>query len=137
MTNKINARVKFREEFRPFAPSVLMEHAAEYFENVVPTPYMTMTFPVRKDKHAILPAITHVDGTARVQTVHRDTNPLYYRLIEEFGRQTGVPVILNTSLNVMGQPMVCAPRACIETFYGTGMDALAIGSFYLTKQSSA
>lgn len=133
MTNKINALVKFREEFRPFAPSVLWEHASEYFDNVIPTPYMTMTFPVRNDKRSVLPAITHVDGTARIQTVHRDTSPLYYRMIEAFGRQTGVPVVLNTSLNVMGQPICCAPRAAIETYSATGMDALALGSFYLTK----
>ena len=105
----------------------------EYFEQAAPSPYMTITHRVRPDKRTIIPAVTHVNGTARIQTVSQDTNPLYYRLIQTLEQMTGVPVVLNTSLNVMGQPMVCAPRQAIETFYGTGMHALALGSFYLTK----
>jgi carbamoyltransferase len=135
MTSKINSRVKFREEFRPFAPSVLWEKAGEYFEGIVASPYMTMTFSVRPEKRTVIPAVTHVDGTARVQTVHKDTNPKYYNLIQEFEKLTGVPVILNTSMNVMGQPICCTPRSAVETFYGTGMDGLAIGPFYLSKET--
>ena len=133
MTDKINALVKFRESFRPFAPSVLQEKAAEYFVDVTSSPYMTITHRVQPDKYTVVPAITHVNGTARIQTVSQESNSRFYRLIQAFEKRTGVPMVLNTSLNVMGQPMVCAPRQAIETFYGTGLHALAMGSFYLSK----
>lgn len=133
MKDKINATVKFREPFRPFAPSALEEKAGDYFEHFTPSPYMTLTFNVKPEKRRIIPAITHVDGTARLQTVSRGTNPRYHALISEFDKLTGVPMVLNTSFNVKGQPIVCAPRSAIEMFFGTGMDVLAIGSFYVTK----
>lgn len=134
MTDKINRLVKFRESFRPFAPSVLDENAAEFFESITVAPYMIETFKVKPEKKSIIPAITHVNGTARVQTVSKKTNPRYHKLITEFKKITGVPVILNTSLNIMGQPIACTPRQAIENFFSTGMDVMVIGSFYLSKK---
>jgi carbamoyltransferase len=133
MTDRINALIKFREEFRPFAPSVLAEAAPEYFERSAPSPYMTLIFDVKEGKRIIVPAITHIDGTARVHTVERQHNPLYYKLIKNFEAITGVPVVLNTSLNVQGQPIALDPKDALAVFYATGMQAMALGSFYLTK----
>jgi carbamoyltransferase len=114
MKERVNARVKFREPFRPFAPSVTLEDATDWFECTAPSPYMLLAFPVRPEARARLPAVTHVDGTARVQTVTEDENPRYHRLIKEFGRLTGVPVLLNTSFNVRGgwrrEPVRGPPR---------------------------
>src|SRR5208337_1026970 len=117
MKDTINHRVKHRESFRPFAPSVLYEAANDYFEGVKESPYM-----VRREQRSRVPAITHVDGTARVQTVRRDQNPIYYRLIEAFGQRTGVPMLLNASFNVRGEPIVCTPEDAIACFRGTGID---------------
>jgi carbamoyltransferase len=133
MKDDINKYVKFREEFRPFAPSVLLEKADEFFEIPGPVPFMTSVCKVREQGIRKLPATTHVDDTARVQTVDREEAPLYWRLIDEFGRKSGVPVVLNTSFNVMGEPLVEHPRHAIRCFFSTGMDALAVGSFVLTK----
>ncbi|UCD27587.1 MAG: carbamoyltransferase, partial [Planctomycetota bacterium] len=112
MKDIINAKVKFREAFRPFAPAVLKEHAHEYFEmpKGMDAPFMLLVPKVRPDKHGVIPAVTHGDGTGRVQTVTEDTNPLFYRLIEKFGQLTGVPVVINTSFNVRGEPIVCTPQ---------------------------
>ncbi len=129
----LNARVKFREAFRPFAPSVLEDRSGEYFETAYPSPYMILVYDVRPEKRAQVPAITHVDGTARVQTVSRRHNPGYCRLIEEFGRLTGVPMVLNTSFNIRGQPIVNEPAEAIQCFLETGMDALFLGDHVLTK----
>ncbi|MCX7714787.1 MAG: carbamoyl transferase [Clostridia bacterium] len=137
MTDKINALVKFREEFRPFAPSVIAPAAKDFFERAAPSPYMTLVFDVKKEKRDIVPAITHVDGTARVHTVEQEVNPLYYKLISIFASITGVPVILNTSLNVQGQPMALEPKDALSIFYSTGMHSLAIGPFYLSKNTIA
>ena len=135
MKDEINKYVKFREEFRPFAPSVTAERADELFEMHDPIPFMTSVCTVRDSGAQKLPATTHVNQTARVQTVDREAAPLYWRLIDEFGARTGVPVVLNTSFNVMGEPLVEHPRQAIRCFFSTGMDALAIGQFLLTKPS--
>lgn len=131
MKDRINLRVKFREEFRPFAPSVLTDRAAAWFADPPHSPFMSLVAGVLDAKR--LPAITHVDGTARLQTVDRDANPAYHALIEAFEARTGVPVVLNTSFNYAGQPIVCTPQEAVYTFAGTGMDALVIGSFVLEK----
>jgi len=136
MKDKINKYVKFREEFRPFAPSVLEEAAGQYFKIRDPVPFMTVVVDVTHEGAQRLPATTHVDGTARVQTVNREHMPLYWRLISEFGRASGTPVILNTSFNVMGEPIVESPDQAIRCFFSCGMDALAIGNFILEKDQA-
>jgi carbamoyltransferase len=133
MTAKVNNAVKFREWWRPFAPSMLSEVAGEYIESATDSPFMILTAQVRPDKRSVIPAVTHVDGSARPQTVERDVNPLYWRLIYEFGQRTGVPVIMNTSFNLRGEPIVSSPTDAIRTFFSSGMDALVIGSFVVEK----
>lgn len=135
MKDKINKAVKYRESFRPFAPSVLEEYQKEYFEieNCIPVPYMEKVFPIRKEKQKLIPAVVHADGTGRLQTVNQSTNPLYYKLIEEFKRITNIPIVLNTSFNVNGEPIVESPTDAIRTFYSSGLDALAIGSYLIEK----
>jgi carbamoyltransferase len=133
MKDRINATIKFREDFRPFAPAVLEEHVEEYFCNGVSSPFMTLTFDVREEKKHQIASITHVDGTARIQTVDRSTNPRFHLLISEFGRITGIPMLINTSFNVKGQPIVCTPRDAVSTFYMTGMDHLILGDYVLSK----
>lgn len=130
----LNARVKHREGFRPFAPSVLEEKCGECFDSDHPSPYMILCYNVLPERKHDLEAITHVDGTARVQTVSRKTNERYYRLIEEFEEHTGVPVVLNTSFNVRGQPIVNTPAEAIDCYLGTGIDALVIGDFLTMKE---
>jgi carbamoyltransferase len=134
MRDRINYYVKFREDFRPLAPSMLEEAAADYIENAHPCPFMTMTFPVKQCKQSVIPAVTHVDGTCRAQTVAQKANPRYHQLIKRFGELSGVPVVLNTSLNVMGDPIAMKPEDAIATFYSTGLDYMVIGDFILTKQ---
>lgn len=129
----LNERVKHREEFRPFAPSCIIEAVRDYFDLAVEDPFMLKVCPVRPNQREALPAITHVDGSARLQTVRSEINPIYHRLIEEFGRLTSIPVVLNTSFNVMGQPIVEAPRDAVECYLGTGIDALFIGNYLLEK----
>lgn len=130
----VNARIKFREEFRPFAPSVLAEHAGEYFEGIGDdSPYMLLICPVREEARSQIPAVVHVDGTARPQTVRRETNARYHALIEHFHRLTGVPVVLNTSFNVKGEPIVSTPQDAIRCFYSTGLDYLVLGNHVLSK----
>src|SRR6185503_20731833 len=114
------------EDFRPLAPSMLHEAAPDYIEQAHPCPFMTMTFPVRQCKHSVVPAVTHVDGTCRAQTVTEAANPRYYQLIKRFGEMSGVPVVLNTRLNVMGDPIAMKPEDAIATFFSTGLDYLAI-----------
>ncbi len=133
MKDLVNRCVKYREEFRPFAPAVLAERAGEFFEPDVPSPFMVLVQQVRPEKRSVIPAVTHVDGTARVQTVERRLSPLYYEMIEELAQRTGVPVVLNTSFNVKGEPIVCTPLEAVRCFYGTGLDALAIGNTLLRK----
>jgi carbamoyltransferase len=128
MKNVLNARIKHREWFRPFAPSILGERQNEYFEHDHPSPFMLHVYKIRPEKREELCAVNHVDNTGRLQTVSREENPLYYDLIQAFERRTGIPVVLNTSFNE-NEPIVCAPREAIECFRRTRMDALAIGSF--------
>jgi carbamoyltransferase len=133
MNAKVNNAVKFREWWRPFAPSMLAEVADEYIESATDSPFMILTAQVRPEKRTVIPSVTHVDGSARPQTVERDVNPLYWRLIREFGDRTGVPVVMNTSFNLRGEPIVCTPTDGIRTFFSSGMDALVIGSFVVEK----
>ncbi len=133
MKEIINEKVKHREGFRPFAPSVPEEVASQFFEMDRPSPYMLFVHPIRPDKLDVIPAVAHVDGTARVQTVRQDVNPLYYDLIRRFEHRTGVPVILNTSFNVMGEPIVCSPEDAVRCYLSTGIDALVLGPYVVTK----
>ncbi len=133
MNAKVNNAVKFREWWRPFAPSLLAEVAAEYLENAADSPFMVLTSPVKPEKRSVIPAVTHVDGSARPQTVEQKINPLYWRLIREFGDRTGVPVVLNTSFNLRGEPIVNSPTDAVRTFFSSGMDALVIGPFLVEK----
>jgi carbamoyltransferase len=131
MRDKVNAKIKHREQFRPFAPSVLREAASTYFTfdgRDRESPFMLLVAEVRPDKRHLVPAITHADGTARVQTVSREQQPLYYDLIEAFGKLTGVPVLLNTSFNVRGEPIVCTPAEAFNSFSHTDMDYLVLGN---------
>jgi|MDTC01.1.fsa_nt_gb carbamoyltransferase len=131
MKDKINKLIKFRETFRPFAPSVTLETAGNYFKDAAPSPYMTLTFDVKTDK---LPAITHVDNTARVQTVSKDDNELYYKLLKKLEEKSGIAVVLNTSLNIMGQPIVCSPKDALTVYGATGMDIMVLGNYVLSKE---
>lgn len=133
MTAKVNNAVKFREWWRPFAPSLLAEAADEYLESATDSPFMILTAQVKPSKRSVIPAVTHVDGSARPQTVEREVNPLYWKLIDEFGKRTGVPVVMNTSFNLRGEPIVCTPTDAIRTFFSSGMDALMLGSFLVEK----
>ncbi len=135
MKDVLNRRIKHREPFRPFAPSVLEDATGEYFERAYPSPFMILAYPVRPEKRAVIPAPTHVDGTGRLQTVSQKTNPRYWRLIKEFERLTGVPVVLNTSFNE-NEPIVCTPEEAVDCFLRTEMDVLAIGDFLAEKGSS-
>ena len=133
MNAKVNNAVKFREWWRPFAPSMKKEAAAEYLESAGDSPFMVLTAQVRPEKRSVIPSVTHVDGSARPQTVEKEINPLYWRLIDEFGKRTGVPVIMNTSFNLRGEAIVHTPTDAIRTFFSSGMDALVIGSFVVEK----
>ncbi len=133
MKDVLNARIKRREPFRPFAPSILLEAVGDYFEKTYPDPFMIKVYPIKKDKRAVIPAVTHVDGTGRLQTVAREENPLYYDLIKAFGDLTGVPVVLNTSFNE-NEPIVCTPREAIECFLRTKMDVLVLGNFLVERK---
>ena len=131
----LNAKIKRRESFRPFAPSVLDKAVAEWFEEDDAVPFMMQVFQIREDKRAQIPAVTHVDGSGRLQTVYRHTNPLYYQLIEAFRDLTGVPMVLNTSFNE-NEPVVCDPKQALDCFLRTKMDVLAIGSFILFRSEN-
>jgi len=135
MRDVLNDKVKRREPFRPFAPAVLVERASEYFELDQPDPFMTLAPRVRPDKHTVIPAAVHIDGTGRIQTVERSANPRYYGLIEEFGRLTGVPVLLNTSFN-RKEPIVARPEEAIACYLRSGMDVLVLGDFYTTDRGT-
>ena len=128
MKDILNARIKKREPFRPFAPSILEERTADYFEQTHPAPTMLMVFQVKAEKRAEIPAVTHVDGSGRLQTVSHRTNPVYHRLISDFEQITGVPVILNTSFNE-DEPIVCSPQHAMDCFQKTRMDVLFLGNY--------
>jgi len=136
MRDLINLRIKFREKFRPFAPSILEGAVGDYFVDPAADPFMQQVYPVRENKRNILPAITHVDGTGRLQTVNEMQNPLYYRLIREFERITGVPALLNTSFNE-NEPIVDTPAQALACFLRTRMDALVVGNTILIRQTQA
>src|SRR6185369_15222639 len=153
MQSILNLKVKYRESFRPFAPSVLREHVSEWFELNVDSPYMLLVAPIRPEHRiamtaeqqqlfgieklnvprSTVPAVTHVDYSARIQTVHRETNPLYWEIIESFRQKTGCPVIVNTSFNVRGEPIVCTPQDSYRCFMRTEMDYLVLENFVLSK----
>lgn len=133
MKDILNTRIKRREPFRPFAPSILLESVGEYFEKEYPDPFMIKVYPIKKEKRDIIPAVTHVDGTGRLQTVSRDVNPLYWQLIKEFENLTGVPVVLNTSFNE-NEPIVCSPEEALDCFLRTKMDILVLGDYVIRKQ---
>jgi carbamoyltransferase len=135
MKDILNARIKHREMFRPFAPSILAEATGEYFEKSYPCPFMTQAYTVRREKRDAIPAPTHVDGTGRLQTVTYQANPRYWALIREFGNLTGVPVVLNTSFND-NEPIVCRPEEAIECFLRTNMDVLVLGDILVRKPAS-
>jgi carbamoyltransferase len=130
MKDILNEKIKHRESFRPFAPSVLEEHVSEYFDIDRPSPYMLMVAPVKSEK---IPAVTHVDGTARLQTVSKNTNPLYYDLIHKFFQITGIPIIINTSMNVRGEPIVNTPEQAFEMILKTDMDILVMNNFMVSR----
>ena len=138
MKDIVNTKVKFREPYRPFAPSVLVERAEEYFEipaaaRHYPARFMLYVVGVRDGQRARLPAITHVDGTGRLQTVGKESNPRYWRLIDAFGQASGAPVLLNTSFNLKGEPIVNTPEEAFSTFARSGLDVLVLGDYVIEK----
>lgn len=133
MKDNLNMKIKFREAFRPFAPSVLLDKTKEYFDIDLPSPYMLLVAQVKENKR-LIPSVTHVDGSARLQTVDRKTNELYYDLIAEFEKLSGIPVIINTSFNVRGEPIVCTPDDAYRNFMNTKMDYLVVGPFIMDKK---
>jgi carbamoyltransferase len=140
MKDIVNTKIKFREPFRPFAPSVLSDRTEDFFAlpnaaEHFPARFMLYVVDVKEDKREIIPAITHVDGTGRLQTVRKETNPRYYRLIDTFGQATGVPVILNTSFNLRGEPIVNTPKEAFHTFSESGMDILVLSHYVIEKSN--
>jgi carbamoyltransferase len=133
MKDKINSKVKFREGFRPFAPAILQERTAEFFECAHPSPFMNLVFPIKAEKQALIPAVTHVDGTGRLQTETAESNPRFNALIQRFEALTGVPVVLNTSFNIKGEPIVNTPMDAIKTFHSSGIDCLVLGDYVLQR----
>jgi carbamoyltransferase len=133
MKDILNLKIKRRESFRPFAPSILREHVAEWFETDDDVPFMMQVYPIRAEKRALIPAVTHVDGSGRLQTVYRDTNPRYYRLIEAFAGLTSVPMVLNTSFNE-NEPVVCKPEEALDCFLRTKMDVLVMEDWLVGRK---
>jgi carbamoyltransferase len=133
MKDVLNRKIKRRESFRPFAPSILREHVGEWFEEEDDVPFMMQVFQIREQKRRIIPAVTHVDGSGRLQTVHRATNPRYHRLIEIFRDLTGVPMVLNTSFNE-NEPVVCRAAEALDCFLRTGMDVLVLGDTLIERR---
>jgi carbamoyltransferase len=136
MKEILNSRIKYREPFRPFCPSILAERVGEYFETDYPSPFMVMAYKIKPKQRETIPAVTHGDGTGRLQTVEREVNPRYWKLIQKFGQLTGVPVLLNTSFNE-NEPIVQTPGQAIDCFLRTRMDVLSIGGFLLYKEENA
>jgi len=134
MKDILNAKVKHREDFRPFAPVMPAEDMKTYVDLPVESPYMLLIGDIHPDKRHLIPSVTHTDGTARPQSVHRETNPLYYQVLREFERLAAVPVVINTSFNVRGEPIVCTPLDAFRCFAGTGIDDLIIGPFWVRKE---
>lgn len=136
MKDILNGRIKKREPFRPFAPSILLEKVGEYFEKDYPDPFMLKVYPVRQEKRAIIPAVTHVDGSGRLQTVTKQDNPLYWQLIKEFENLTSVPILLNTSFNE-NEPIVCTPEEALDCFLRTKMDVLVLGNYFIKRSGES
>jgi len=136
MREILNVKIKLREKFRPFAPSILEERLDDYFEGAVRDPFMIQVYPVRAEKRSVIPAVTHVDGSGRLQTVSRETNPLYWELLRAFETRTGVPVLLNTSFNE-NEPIVYRPQEALDCFLRTDMDVLVIGNQVFEKKAAA
>ena len=136
MKATLNAKIKRRESFRPFAPSVMEEAVAEWFEEDDPVPFMMQVFQVREEKRKLIPAVTHVDGSGRLQTVTSSTNPRYHKLIESFRELTGIPMVLNTSFNE-NEPVVCKPEEALDCFLRTKMDKLVLGNVIVARRGSA
>jgi carbamoyltransferase len=134
MKDALNSRIKKREMFRPFCPSILAEYTGEYFETDALSPFMTTAYKIRPHQRENIPAVTHEDGTARLQTVEKDVNPIFWRLIDEFRKITGVPVLLNTSFNE-NEPIVDTPHQAIDCFLRTRMDVLAMGPYLLRRNT--
>jgi carbamoyltransferase len=132
----LNLKIKRRESFRPFAPSILRDHVAEWFEQDADVPFMTAVFQVREQKRALIPAVTHVDGSGRLQTVDSQFNPFFHALISEFHSLTSVPMVLNTSFNEQ-EPIVCRPQEALDCFLRTRMDALILGEFFISRSSQS
>ena len=155
MQKNLNLKIKFRESFRPFAPSILKEDLTEWFDINTDSPYMLMVSSIKKDKtykidedkkflfgidllnlkRSRVPAVTHVDYSARIQTVHKETNEKYFNLLKRFKEKTNCPILVNTSFNVRGEPIVNTPLDAFNCFMGTGLDKLVIGNFYLDKKN--
>ena len=131
----LNLKIKRRESFRPFAPSILKEYTEEYFEKVEDVPFMEKVFPIRKEKHSVIPAVTHVDGTGRLQTVMKEVSPRYYRLIDTFRKKTGVPILLNTSFNE-NEPIVNTPGEALDCFLRTQMDMLVLENCVIERNGN-
>jgi carbamoyltransferase len=154
MQKNLNLKVKYRESFRPFAPAVLREDVQEWFDLASDSPYMLLVADVKQEKHrqmtateqalfgieklnvarSEIPAVTHVDYSARIQTVHRETNPLFHQLLSRFKEKTGCPVLVNTSFNVRGEPIVCTPEDAFRCFMGNELDLLVVGNCVLRKE---
>jgi carbamoyltransferase len=133
MKDVLNLKIKRRESFRPFAPSILREYVKEWFEEEADVPFMMQVFQIREGKRAQIPAVTHVDGSGRLQTVHRQTNARYWRLIDAFREATGVPMVLNTSFNE-NEPVVCRPEEALDCFLRTRMDVLVLGNTMIRRR---
>lgn len=140
MQDILNAKVKHREMFRPFAPVICVDDAPEYFECDMPVPqptdFMLMVYPIKREKRKLIPAVTHVDGSGRLQTIRREQNPLYHDLIKAFGKLSGVPILINTSFNIRGEPIVCTPYEAYRCMMGTGIDYLVIDNFIIPREKN-
>jgi len=136
MKDILNERIKRRETFRPFAPSILEDYVSEWFENSYPVPFMEKVYKIKPEKREFIPAVTHVDGTGRLQTVSKPINPKYYNLIEEFYKLTNVPMVLNTSFNE-NEPIVNTPKDALECFLRTKMDVLAINNYLVLNNDNS
>lgn len=134
MKHTLNLKIKRRESFRPFAPSILRERVAEWFEENDEVPFMMQVFQIREEKRRLIPAVTHVDGSGRLQTVSKEINPRYYRLISAFAMMTSIPMVLNTSFNE-NEPVVCRPEEALNCFLRTKMDVLVLGNFVVTRKA--
>lgn len=141
MKEILNLKVKHREKFRPFAPVVCVDDASEYFDCdkpiPLPTDFMLMVYPIKKKYHKKIPAVTHVDGSGRLQTIRREQNHLYYNLIKEFGKLSGIPILINTSFNIRGEPIVCTPYDAYKCMMGTGIDYLIIDRFLIKREDNS